>query len=122
MPEEFMEHLVGLAKNKLDMFNSLSEECDCYWSEIRDRRFDWEVRRHEALKLRGFTKELALAAYDKWLLADKCRVLVVQVIGNGDGAAAFGRPHVEGSISAYIDEQVRSVHKSVGGNTWGKVY
>jgi secreted Zn-dependent insulinase-like peptidase len=35
---DFYEHLVGLAKQKLDMFNALAEETDCLWSEIHDGR------------------------------------------------------------------------------------
>lgn len=129
--EQFMEHLVGLAKNKLEMFNSLSEETGCYWSEIQDRRFDWEVYRNEALALRSLTKESVIAAFDKWLLPcnqdgtmrDR-RALVVQIIGNGGEACAEGRPCVvdSESIPAFVDEQVRAVHASVGGATWGKVY
>ena len=65
---QFMEHLVGLAKNKLEMFNSLSEETGCYWSEIQDRRFDWEVYRNEALALRSLTKDKVITAFDEWLL------------------------------------------------------
>jgi secreted Zn-dependent insulinase-like peptidase len=85
--EQFMEHLIGLAKNKLAMFNSLSEETGCYWSEIQDNRFDFEVNRNEALALRSLTKEYVLAAFDEWLLplngGKRCerRALVVQVIG-----------------------------------------
>ncbi|KAI2493159.1 metalloendopeptidase [Fragilaria crotonensis] len=129
--EQFMEHLVGLAKNKLEMFNSLSEETGCYWSEIQDRRFDWEVYRNEALALRSITKKTVITAFDKWLLpCDKDgkmrdrRALVVQVIGNGGEACAEGRPCVgeSESIPAFVDEQVRAVHASVGGATWGKVY
>jgi secreted Zn-dependent insulinase-like peptidase len=127
--EQFMEHLVGLAKNKLEMFNSLSEETGCYWSEIQDNRFDFEVYRNEALALRSLTKEYVLAAFDDWLLPledgqrRERRALVVQVIGSGDEASAEGRPNVEAeSIPSYVDGQVRVVHKTVGGNTWGKVY
>jgi len=128
-PEQFMEHLVGLAKNKLAMFNSLSEETGCYWSEIQDNRLDFEVYRNEALALRSLTKEYVLAAFDEWLLplkgGKRCerRALVVQVIGSGDEASAKGRPSVEiESVPSYVEGQVCAVHKSVGGITWGKVY
>ena len=129
--EQFMEHLVGLAKNKLEMFNSLSEETGCYWSEIQDKRFDWEVYRNEALALRSLTKEKVITAFEEWLLPRSTdgtlrhrRALIVQVIGNGGEACAEGRPCVvdSESISAYVDEQVRAVHNSVGGATWGQVY
>jgi nardilysin len=127
--EQFMEHLVGLAKNKLEMFNSLSEETGCYWSEIQDNRFEWEVYRNEALELRSLTKELVLTAFDDWLLPSdegkkrERRALVVQVIGSGETASAHGRPNVDSeAIPAFADEKVRDVHKSVGGTTWGKVY
>jgi hypothetical protein len=127
--ELFMEHLVGLAKNKLEMFNSLSEETGYYWSEMKTGRLEWDVYRDEVLKLRSFTKENALTAFDSWLLPSKDgkkldrRVLVVQVIGYGDEAAAQGRPDVDpDAIPAFVDKTVRALHKSVGGKTWGKVF
>lgn len=126
--EQFMEHLVGLAKNKLEMFNSLSAECGCYWSEISDRRYDWEVYRNEALELRSCTKEGALEAFDEWLLPAtasgtprKRRALVVQVIGAGEEASAIGRPSAD-DIPLYVDEQVNELLERIGDKTWGKVY
>ena len=129
-PEQFMENLVGLAKNKLEMFNSLSEESGCYWNEIQEGRLDWEVHRNEALALRSLTKADAIAAYDEWLLPGthgsrrNRRALVVQVIGNGDDECTKGRPTVkEGeSIPAFCDYQVKAVHDLVKGATWKKVY
>jgi nardilysin len=127
--ELFMEHLVGLAKNKLEMFNSLSEETGYYWSEMKTGRLEWEVYRNEVLTLRSFTKEKALTAFDSWLLPSKDgmkrdrRALVIQVIGCGDEVAAQGRPDVDpDAIPGFIDNTVRALHKSVGGKTWGKVY
>ena len=82
MPQkEFMENLIGIAKNKLDMFNSLREETDHFWEEICDGRYDWEVVRNEVLTLRSITKEQVLQAYDDWLLPPK----------NGEGSTDVSR-------------------------------
>jgi hypothetical protein len=127
--DEFMEQVVGLAKNKLDMFNSLSEECSSLWGEIRDGRFDFQIHRNEAVCLRSVTKGRVVAAYDDWLSPTsvdgtpiKRRMLVVQVIGPSEGPASGGRPVVdESSIRDYVDENIRSFQKSVGNETWGKI-
>lgn len=124
--EDFMEHVIGLAKNKLDMYNSLSEETDSLWGEIRDGRFDFQIHRNEAVCLRSVTKERVVAAYDEWLsptCADgspnKRRMLVVQVVGSND---AGGRPVVEEpQVRGHIDDAVRAFHKSIGNETWGKI-
>jgi len=124
--EDFMEHVVGMAKNKLDMYNSLSEETDSFWGEIRDGRFDFQVHRNEAVCLRSVTKERVVAAYDDWLsptsadgTPNKRRMLVVEVIGPSD---AEGRPEVEETaVRDYVDDAIRSFQKSVGNETWGKI-
>lgn len=125
--DEFMEQLVGLAKNKLDMYNSLSEETSSLWGEIRDGRYDWQIHRNEAVQLRSVTKDRIVAAYDDWLSpisvdgmpSDKRRMLVVQVVGSSD---ADGRPVVEESaVGDYIDDSVRNFQKSIGNQTWGKI-
>lgn len=126
--KDFMEHLVGLAKNKLDMFNSLSEECNCYWDELRDGRFDWQVNRNEALALRCVTKERVIQCFDKWLFPEvkgkpcKRRLLVVEVIGTTEGEASAGRPEVQGSVAEFIEESKNNFHKKYGKSTWGRVY
>lgn len=125
--EEFIEQLVGLAKNKLDMYNSLSEETDSLWGEIRDGRYDWQIHRNEAVCLRSVTKERVVEAYNEWLSpvsldgkVNKRRMLVVQVIGSSDDEA--GRPVVEESDAGdFIDDSVRSFQKSIGNQTWGKI-
>ena len=127
-PEDYMEHLVALAKDKLDMFNSLSEETSSFWAEIRDCRFDWEVNRNEALALRNITKVMVLDAFDKWLnpASKERRMLNVQAICglNDGGDACEGRPEVEpANIGKYCDDQVHEFHNAVCKNqTWGKVY
>lgn len=124
--EEFMEHVVGLAKNKLDMYNSLPEETSSLWGEIRDGRYDFQIHRNEAVCLRSVSKERVVAAYDEWLSPtrpdgspNKRRMLVVQVIGPSDAA---GRPVVDESIvHDHIDEAIQTFQKSIGNETWGKI-
>lgn len=65
--EDFQEHMNGLAKQKLEAFNSLSEQTGHYWSEIRDGRYQFQVELDEVLALRGMSPYQALEAYDKWL-------------------------------------------------------
>ena len=123
---DFMEHVVGLAKNKLDMYNSLSEETDSLWGEIRDGRFDFQIHRNEAVCLRSVVKERVLSAYDEWLsptcadgTRNKRRMLIVQVVGSSD---VDGRPVVEESaVRDYVDEAILSFQKSVNHETWGKI-
>jgi len=127
----FMENLVALAKDKLDMFNSLAEQTSCYWAEIRDARYDFEVNRNEAQALRNVTKEAVLDAFDKWLLpTSKRRMMVVQVIcatqqqENGETTdASMGRPEVDPSqLAVYCDSLVEDFHKACKNQTWGKIF
>lgn len=127
--EDFVEHLVALAKDKLDMFNCLSEETSSLWAEIRDCRFDWEVNRNEALCLRNVTKDEVLDAFDKWLKpCNKRRALVAQVIAapHKDGSnaeASQGCPRIDpAKLGEYYDEQVCGYHKLCKNQIWGKVY
>jgi secreted Zn-dependent insulinase-like peptidase len=127
--DDFMEHLVGLAKNKLDMHNSLSEESDSLWAEIRDGRYEWQHPRNEAVCLRSITKEQVLASYDEWLLPTSTngnprqrRMFAVHIIGTGEGSASFGRPEIDDSaLGNHIDEMIQSFHRSIGYATWGKI-
>lgn len=123
--ETYMENLVGLAKNKLQMFNSLDEECTHYWNEIVEGRYDWEVHRNEALCLRGITKDELLQAYDTWLNPHgpdgerkERRCFTVRVIGTSEDACA-GRPDIEANkIGEEVDKKVSSLHKAIGGTIW----
>ena len=130
----FLEQLAGLAKQKLDMFNALSDETNHLWSEIRDRRYDWEANRNEVLALRNITLKDAIEAFDKWLfpgdgsqdkknLNRKRRIMVVQVIGNGDGPSSEGRPQIDiENIGDHVDSVVSDYYKSCKNQTWGKIY
>ena len=127
--EDYFENLVALAKEKLDMFNSLAEETSCFWSEIRDNRYDWEINRNEALALRNVTKELVLESFDKWLnpIVDR-RMLVVHVIsaahtdgGEESNDASIGRPEVDpANHGSYCDDRVKEFHQLCKQDTWGK--
>ena len=121
--DDFLEHLVGLASQKLDMFNSLSEETSSYWDEIRDGRFDWQAWRNEALCLKTLTKQEVIEAFDKWLApTTRRKMLAVQVVGSGTGDAAMGRPEVESdAFGTYVDEQVSAFHSHCKQQYWGRV-
>jgi secreted Zn-dependent insulinase-like peptidase len=101
---DFTEHLAALAKRKLDMFHSLSEETNHLWSEIRDGRLD---------------------AFDRWLFPgdnNKRRRMVVQVICS-EGPASEGRPEVPtNSVMVYNDTCVKEFHKYCKGQTFGRIY
>lgn len=118
--EDFMHHVIGLGQQKLDMFNSLQEETNHHWSEIRDGRYLWDVDREEALCLTTITKEQTLAAYDKWLAPEsetRCRFAALVV--NGDNAQMTDGV----DISDYNDDQVASFHKKTCKNqSFGRVY
>ena len=64
--QEFLENVNGLAKQKLEAFNSMSEQTGHYWSEIRDRRYEFQSEIDEVIALRRISKSEALEAYDKW--------------------------------------------------------
>mmetsp|Transcript_8221 Transcript_8221/g.12707 ORF Transcript_8221/g.12707 Transcript_8221/m.12707 type:complete len:132 (+) Transcript_8221:1245-1640(+) len=126
--EEFMENLVGVAKTKLQMFNSLEEECNHLWEEISNYRCEWDIYRNEVICLRSITKDDLIKGFDKWFLPAASgnkkarRKLVVQVIGSGDGPSSVNRPVVETEhVASYIDEKIQEVYKEAGCKTWGKI-
>ncbi|KAL7536578.1 hypothetical protein ACHAXR_008597 [Thalassiosira sp. AJA248-18] len=128
--ETFMEHLVGLAKNKLESFDSMEEETSSHWSEITEGRNDFEAYRKEVLCLRSLSKQQLIAAYDEWLhplckkgKPKKRRRMVLHVIGSGDGPASLGRPLIENkkAVGDEIDRLVQLFHSSVKHESWGRV-
>lgn len=121
--DDFLAHLVGLSSEKLEIFNSLSEETSHYWSEICDGRFEWQSYREEAIFLRGVRKQDVLEAFDKWLRpGQRRRIACFQVIGNGDGSVAEGRPEVEAhDFDSHMSEKLTSFHKSCKGQVWGRI-
>jgi nardilysin len=121
---EFMEHLVGLATEKLTMFHSLSEQTNHFWSEIRDGRYKWECEREEVICLKTITKEQTLEAYDKWISPEnkKCRRLSVKVIAS-EGPAAEGRPDVnQEDVELFADQCVAACHSFCKNQTYSRVY
>lgn len=128
--DTYTEQLVGLAKNKLEMYDSLDEECSSHWSEIVEGRYDFDVCRKEAHCLKSITKEKLIEAYDEWLNPEcpkgkpkKRRRMVFQVIGSGDGPVSTGRPVVENwkAVGDEIDALIKKFHQSVKNETWGRV-
>jgi len=128
--DTYTEHLVGLAKNKLEMYDSLDEECSSHWSEIIEGRYDFDACRKEAHCLKSITKGKLIKAYDEWLNPEcpkgnpkKRRRMVFQVIGSGDGPVSTGRPVVENwkAVGDEIDDLIKKFHQSVKNETWGRV-
>jgi len=121
--DKFLEHLVAVSTQKLEMHNSMSEETDSYYDEIVNGRFQWQVWRDEAIYLRNVTKEGTLKAFDKWLLPSTNRkIMAVQVIGGGDTDVSAGRPEVDSSsFGDFVDEQVSNFHNRCKSQTWGRI-
>ena len=125
-PPDFIHHLVALSKKKLDMFNSLQEETNHYWSEIREGRYHWDVDREEVICLRSVSKEETLKAYDEWLSPESNtrRRVAIQVISS-EGDASAGKPEVANGveISEYNDARVQEFHtKHCKNQTFGRIY
>jgi hypothetical protein len=127
--DTFMAHLAGLAKNKLESFDSLEEECSNYWSEISEGRYDFDVHREEVHCLRSITKEKMMSAYDSWIapvcekgFQRKRRGMVFHVIGSGDGAVSEGRPRVSHvkPVGEQVDDLVTQFHEQAK-DTWGRI-
>ena len=128
--ETYMENVIALAKNKLEMFDSLEDECDSYWSEISEGRYDFETHREEVRCLRSITKEMLIEAYDRWFvpvstngMEKKRRGLVFQVIGSGDGVVSEDRPVVTDSnvsLGRHVDDLVAQFHTK-NKDTWGRI-
>ncbi len=126
--DTFAKHLAGLASNKLQMYNCLEEECNVWWNEILDGRYDWEAHLSEALQIKSLTRSEILTAYEDWLLPTQngCpkhhRCLIVHVIGASKGPSSQGRPVLASeSVGAKIDEQVKAYHAISKNINWGKI-
>jgi nardilysin len=122
--KDYHEHVVGLAKQKLEMYNKLSEETDALWSEIDNGRFEWESWRNETVCLKDINKDDVLKALDEWILPGKKRHIVsVQVIGDGKTDASIGRPILKecASVTDYADESIQEFHKICKSQIWGRV-
>ena len=123
--EDFMENVVGLAKSKLEKFNSLEEEAGNLWYEIVERRYDFEVHRNEAQALRSVTKEQVISAFDMWLCPTNSTIprLIVHAIGTKDGVSSLNRPAIPtDDIGRAIDDKVKAFHSAGGKKTWGKIF
>lgn len=115
----FMEHVIGLANDKLQKWNSLEEESGSLWSEIVEGRFDFEVHRNEVEALKKVQKSDLLEAFHKYISPDNPnrRKLEVRVIGikerpvlsEGDCAREVGHKMVKD-----FHEQFKS--------TWGEIF
>jgi secreted Zn-dependent insulinase-like peptidase len=122
--ETYMENVVGLAKDKLEKFNSLEEEANNLWYEITESRYDWEIQRNETHALKFITKQQVIQAFDKWLCPTKSsrRKLEVHAIGTKDGVSSLNRPSIDtDNVGFEIDRRIKAFHKTTGNKTWGKV-
>jgi nardilysin len=119
--EEFVEHVIGLAKSKMEKCDSLEEETGEFWYEIIESRYDFEVHRNEAERLRAIQKQDVLDGFDKWLnpkVASR-RKIEVCAIGISEGNASQGRPSVEDeNVNDYIDDKVSEFHQKTSGKTY----
>jgi len=120
---EFIEAKIAVAKEKLEMFNSLNEETDSYWEEIRDGRFEWQVWREEAILLSELTQAEVVLAFKNWLLPNqRRRGFVVQVVGNGDNGSKTDRPEVAmETFDDFVAERVNNFRSLCKNQVWGKV-
>jgi secreted Zn-dependent insulinase-like peptidase len=122
--ETFMENVVGLAKEKLEKFNSLEEEAGNLWYEITENRYDWEMHRDEAHALRSITKEQVIKAFDDWLCPTQQsrRRLTIHAIGTKEGVSSINRPVIPvEDVGNTIDSMVKAFHKAAGNKTYGKI-
>lgn len=127
--DDFIGHVIGLANEKLNMFNSLSEETSHLWEEIRNGRYQWEVDRDEVICLKTITKEHVLKAYDNWISpVNKTtrRQLIVKVVANeGPSSKSVERLPKEISIEdaeSYNDNCVKAFHAFCKQQTFGRIY
>lgn len=122
--EMFLGHMVGLAKEKLNMYNSLSEMTSNLWGEIRDGRYLWECDREEVICLKTITKEETLKCYDEWISPEntKLRQVIVQAVAS-EGPAAVGKLDVNcEEAEKYNDSCVVEFHKFCKKQTFGRIY
>ena len=120
----YHEHLVGLAKQKLDMYNNLTDETDTLWSEIDNGRFEWEAWRNETVCLKDISKDDVMKALDEWILpGTKRNILSVQVIGSGKTDSSIGRPILDNDSNAidYADDRIQEFHKLCKNQIWGRI-
>jgi hypothetical protein len=123
--QTFMEHLVALAKNKLESYDCLEEETSSHWSEITEGRLDFETNRKEVQCLKTISKDQLVKAYDEWLnpysrggKPTERRRMIFHVIG--DGVSSMGRPEIE-DVGEEIERVVRHFHSSVKNGSWGRI-
>jgi len=128
--ETYMQHLVSVAMNKLEGFDSMAEETSSHWSEIVEGRYEFEAFRKEVLCLKGTTKEQLLSAFDEWLnpvcsqgLPKKRRQLIVHVIGSGEGPSSDNRPKLddETAVGDEVDRVLNDFYTSLKQDSWGKI-
>ena len=121
---DYKEHLIGLATQKLDAFNSLSETTDAYWGELRDGRFAWESHRDEAEVLKDISKIEAIAAFDRWLCPGKLRrAMAIQIIGRGtkNGSEVIPDLKSEEHLLERYTEEINCTKTYCKKEIWGRV-
>jgi len=122
--EDYLEHMNGLAKRKLEAFNSLSEQTAHFWSEIRDGRYKFQVELDEVLVLRGISQRQLLEAYDKWLYPEgsatrrRFSVTVVSV----DSLISEVPDLTQESCSDFNDARVKAFQELCKHQTFGQIY
>ena len=73
--------------------------------------------------MRSISKADVLRAFDEWLKpGTKRRMLIVEVIGNGETESGKGRPVIEQEqVGQYAIDQVANFRASCKKQTWGKI-
>jgi len=90
--EDFKDNVIGLAKNKLQMWNSLSEQTSHIWGEIVERSYRYEVLRDEVISLKSIVKDDLYPVYEKWFMKQhgKRKCFAVHIVGAKEMEAGGG--------------------------------
>ena len=84
-PDDFKSMVNSLAKFYLEKFNSLSELTTHYWSEVKDRRYKFDISREEVVALKDVSKTTLLEFFDRHFCGEGRKRLSVHVVGGGGG-------------------------------------
>ena len=104
--EEFLENMVGLARNKLSSWNMLSEYSGHLYEEILSYRGSFETLREEVIALKSLTRgKVAKFFASNCSSPGSSRVMKVWVCGEGGGVTRRrSREDVEKDIGKYLGE------------------
>lgn len=122
--KDYIAHRNGLAKRKVEAFNSLSEQTNHFWTEIRDGRYNFQVELDEVLVLRDISQSQLVEAYEKWLYPEgsgtrrRFSVNVVTV----DSLISEAPDLTQERSSDFNDERVQAFREICNNQTYGPIY